>query len=330
MANSFGWDGAGVGLKLETTYGTEAGVAGTMTIWTRIESEGVLVDDPPKRRRTIFPSSAAYRGTFPTTGRYQGIPAIGGPIVLEGVYQGLDHLFHDFFGRSTQTGTGPYTHQYNGTVEGNLVTANTKPSVSFLLDRDDTSLMVLGGKVEQLDFEVVPEEAMKVTATVFGQTGTAGTGVAPSFATQTFIEDHECVLYVDTGSEAAIDMDGYKLTLKKAFRKVPAHDGTNRQIRQPIVEKIVEISGQFVRLWDGNAVYTKFRAGTHIGIRLTATDSTNTFELDIDNAAIMKTGPETADEGPRVETVDFEADTDGSTIPVKLKTVNSDDESSWA
>lgn len=332
---SRGWNGAGIGVGIETTFGTPV-AAGN---WLKVEKENLKENKVPRRRRSIHPvATAAAQAAHPQVARYFGMNVPGGTITLEGVYEGLDRLLYHFFGAPTQTndGFGAYTHTYPNSVD-----FPAKPGLTIIADRDTTSLTLAGAFVQSMQFTVVPEEAMQIVATVASQKSTfSGAGVSPSFPSQEyFIEDYQTKLQisVNEGAYADLEFDGFQLAYGKNLRMVPAHDGATAGVRQPIRSGYPAISGQVARLYQNATYYDEYAALDNLGLKLVCTATaiagigTTVYACSIEMKAciVMDTGPVTDDEGPRVETIDFEVDTNSTNAAVIVVTTNEVDSSTF-
>lgn len=338
MTKSYGWNGAGVGVSLESTYGTDGGAP---IVWIPVESEDILIDDPMKPARTILPVAAAVQAARDRRMRYLGIPVIGGPMVCEAMYEHLDTLFHNFFGLSTQSAVAPkFSHVYPPSA-GMVDLPSANPGLTLNVDKDTDPLEVLGGFIDRITFELIGEERPKITFEIGGQFYSMPGDLTPSWPSGfdgRYIEGHEIVValdFDDAGTYAkAFEADGFSLTLDKKMRRAPAHDGSTRGIRQPIREGYLEATGTLARLWDdATDTWAEFRAGDTIGIKLTATKEDGavdySFVIEMGSCFIESTGLVTPGEGPRVETLNFSADTDGTNPAVKITTVNNDDQTAW-
>lgn len=332
---SRGWNGAGIGIGLETTYGTDPG---SSDVWLKIVKESLKENKVPRRRRSIIPvATAAAQAAFPKSGRFHGLNIPGGDIEFEGLYQGFDRLLYNLFGDPAITDAdSAYTK-----VFPNAVDQPTKPGLTFTADRDSTSLKVKGGVVEAAQFTIVPEEAMQIVLSIIGQTSAfSGSGVTPSWLSEEhFIEDHHALLEVsvDGGAYAELEFDGFNVKYEKNLRKVPVHDGSVNGIRQPIRIGYPKIAGQVARLYQNATYYDEYAALDELGLKLTCESSAIAgtgsapykLIIELKNCMITDTGPVTEDEGPRAEVIDFEVDTDASTAAMIVTTVNEDD-GTWA
>lgn len=332
---SRGWNGAGIGVGIESGFGTSV-AAGN---WLKVEKENLKENKVPRRRRSIHPvATAAAQAAHPQVARYFGMNIPGGTITLEGVYEGLDRLFYHFFGAPSQSddGNAAYTHTYP-----NAVDLPAHPGLTLIADRDTTSLTLAGAFIQSMQFTVVPEEAMQIIATVASQKSAfSGAGVSPSFPSEEyFIEDYQTKLQVSVneGAYADLEFDGFQLTYGKNLRMVPAHDGATAGVRQPTRAGYPAIAGQFARLYQSTTYYDEYAALDNIGLKLvcaaTAIAGTGStvygFSIEMKACIIQGTGPETDDEGPRVETIDFEADTNSTNPAVIVVTTNEVDTSAF-
>jgi hypothetical protein len=338
MPISRGWSGAGIGIALEDAFGTAEAAA---EVWLRVEKENLKQNLVPRRRRNIFPGAAAGAAAvaaFPKAARYHGMSIPGGQVTTELVYEGLDRLFYNFFGNpaTTNDGAAAYTH-----IFPNAVDQPTKPGLTIWADRDTSDLLIGGGCLTNLSMTIVPEEASSLVFDVVGNNSTfSTTGLAPTFdAAEVVVVDFhwKAEISVNAGAYAEVDFDAFNWSYNKNLRLVSAHDAENPGIRLPIRLGYPTIAGTLARYYENATYYNEYAALDELGIKLTAdgqviagTGSTHyQMIIEFKNAIVQDTGPITDDAGPRVETLAFEADTDGTSPGVILTTIN-EDAAAWA
>ena len=297
MADGQGYN-AWLGYGVESTLGTLV----TRTLFNDFISESLRLNSDRKQWNNAGGTSQRINTEL---GRFSE-----GGFECYGDFQSHVTLFKHAFGASSVTSvqlsaSSAYSHTYA------LKSALPSPGLSVEINRDVTSFLYEGCKVEEVEFTQPPNDYLHVRFGIIGRNETQASASSPSFLSP--LKVHSSQLVCEVG-DAAITIDSFRLLLKNNLTGFRPQLGS-ADSKEFVRANKRSVSGEVTLSFANVTRYDEFRAVTNIKLEFNYTGDTipsgagNAYTFNLLMPQINWSGdtPPVSGSGPMLLTLPFMA-----------------------